>query len=278
MAFINKEDILEFETELKNNEKSNATVSKYSTAVTKLSVWLGDEILTKQKLLEYRDYLLENYKAQTVNGHLSAINAYLEFRKIENVKIHFVRVQRQAFVEENRELSQAEYKELLSAALSNGNQRLYLLMMTLGSTGIRVSELEYITVQAVKEGRAQIYMKGKCRTILLPKQLCVKLKAYIKKRNITAGIVFRTESGKVMDRANICHEMKKLCSVAKVDKRKVFPHNFRHLFARSFFAIEKNLAHLADVLGHSRIETTRIYVAVSVSEHQRTLSKMKLVE
>ena len=150
-------------------------------------------------------------------------------------------------------------------------------MLTLCSTGIRIGELSFITVEAVRAGRAEINLKGKNRTIILQKKLRNKLQQYIKKQNLERGYVFRTKNGRPLDRSNICHDMKKLCAEAQVDRRKVFPHNLRHLFARTYYTIEKNLAHLADILGHSRIETTRIYVAVSAREHERTLQKMKLI-
>ena len=152
-----------------------------------------------------------------------------------------------------------------------------MLMLTVCSTGIRISELVYITVEAVKCGRAEICMKGKTRVIVLQKQLCNKLTKYAKAQGIESGHLFRTKSGKPVDRSNICHDMKKLCTEAAVESKKVFPHNLRHLFARTFYAIEKNLAHLADILGHSRIETTRIYVAVSAAAHERILNQMNLI-
>ncbi len=277
MCTITETDIRDFELQLIVEEKAKATIEKYGTAIRKLMVWLENEELTKQKLLKYREFLLERKMPQTVNGDLSAIHAYLKFKGIEFLKVKFIKVQRQAFLEENKELSEAEYKRLLAAAKEKRNERLYLLMMTLGGTGIRVSELLYITVEAVKHGRAQIHMKGKCRTVLIPQKLCKKLLCYSKRKMIKEGYIFQTKSGRPLDRTNIGHEMKKLCEAAKVLREKVFPHNFRHLFARTFFAIEKNLAHLADVLGHSRVETTRIYVAVSATAHENILKRMKLV-
>ena len=186
-------------------------------------------------------------------------------------------LQRQAFLQESRELSKDEYERLLTAASAKKKERLYLLILTMGSTGVRISELLYITVEALKNGRAEICMKGKNRTVILQKELRKKLLQYAKEQGIESGHIFRTKSGKPLDRSNIYHDMKKLSNEAKVDSSKIFPHNLRHLFARTFYAIEKNLAHLADVLGHSRIETTRIYVAASVAAHEKILSQMKLV-
>ncbi|MCD8078482.1 MAG: tyrosine-type recombinase/integrase [Lachnospiraceae bacterium] len=277
MEYITEESIREFENTLTYNEKARATVQKYIAVLRVLAAWLGGEELTKPKLLAWREALLEKKKAKTVNGALSAVNAYLRFRGLEGLRVHFVRVQRASFVEESRELTEAEYKRLLDVARRKGDERLYFLMMTLAGTGIRISELPYITVEAVAAGRAEIYMKGKSRTVLLPRELRRHLREYIKRKGIREGVIFRTRSGRPMDRSNIGPQMKRLCEAAGVDRSKVFPHNFRHLFARCFYAVEKNLAHLADVLGHSRIETTRIYVAVSAASHERVLEQMRLV-
>lgn len=277
MKNITESEIQDFENSLYLNEKSKATVKKYVKAVEKLAEYLEDGEFTRHRLLEYREYLQTKNKAQTVNGALSAINAFLDFCGWQECRVKFLKVQRQAFLQEARELSKKEYERLLNAALAKNKEQLYLLMLTAGSTGIRISELVYITAEALKIGRAEICMKGKNRTIILPKELRKKLLKYADKRGIESGPIFRTKSGRPLDRSNICHDMKKLSEEAKVDARKIFPHNLRHLFARTFYAIEKNLAYLADVLGHSRIETTRIYVAASVSAHEKILDKMKLV-
>ncbi len=274
MSVCNMETFKEY---LIYNEKSKATVKKYTAAVEELFLWLEGRGLNKENLLRYRRYLLAGNKPRTVNGKLSAINSYLKYIDMEHIKVNFLKIQHQSFIEDSRQMTESEYKKLLDAALAKGNKRLYMVMLTLCGTGIRVSELGYITVEAVKQGKVFINMKGKCRTVLLNKKLCSRLKAYATEKGIGKGIIFRTKTGKKLDRTNIFHEMKKLCKAAKVDDRKVFPHNFRHLFARKFYEVEKNLVQLADVLGHSRIETTRIYVAASVSTHQRILNKMKLV-
>lgn len=277
MKNITESEIQAFENSLYLNEKSKATVKKYVKAVEKLAEYLEDGEFTRHRLLEYREYLQTKNKAQTVNGALSAINAFLDFCGWQECRVKFLKVQRQAFLQEARELSKKEYERLLNAALAKNKERLYLLMLTAGSTGIRISELAYITAEALKIGRAEICMKGKNRTIILPKELRKKLLKYAGRKGIESGPIFRTKSGRPLDRSNICHDMKKLSEEAKVDASKIFPHNLRHLFARTFYAIEKNLAYLADVLGHSRIETTRIYVAASVSAHEKILDKMKLV-
>lgn len=277
MKTIREETIEAFKDEMYFNEKSEATVSKYVGIIQRLAEFLEGEEVTKSSILRYRDKLQETLKPQTVNGALSAINAFLEFCGWQEAQVKLLKVQRQAFLDEERELSDAEYRRLLSAAKERGNERLYLLMMVVCGTGIRISELKYITVEAAERGRAEIHMKGKSRVVILQKGLRKKLIQYSKKYSIFQGIIFRTKTGKPIDRSNICHEMKKLCEAAEVEPRKVFPHNLRHLFARTFYAATKNLAHLADVLGHSSIETTRIYVAVSASAHEKILDKMKLV-
>lgn len=277
MKIITEEKIREFEAALYLSEKARATVEKYVRAVRGLAAYLEGGELTKRRLLDYRERMQAGRKARSVNGALSAVNAFLAHQGWQDCKVKFLKVQRQAFLEESRELTQAEYRRLLAAAKDRHNERLYLLMLTVCGTGIRVSELVYITVEAARAGRAEIRMKGKTRTILLQKELRVRLTKYAKAHHITSGHIFRTKGGRPLDRSNICHDMKKLCAAAGVDEKKVFPHNLRHLFARSFYAVEKNLAHLADVLGHSRIETTRIYVAVSAAAHERTLNRMKLI-
>lgn len=277
MKNITESEIQAFERNLYLNEKSKATIKKYVQSVRRFAEFLDGRELNKMHLLEYREYLQTINKVQTVNGALSAINAFLDFCGWQECRVKFLKVQHQVFLHESRELSKTEYKRLLNAALAKNNERLYLLMLTVCGTGIRISEFVYITVEAAREGRAEICMKGKNRTIILQKELRSKLVKYARAQGIESGHIFRTKSGRPLDRSNICHDMKKLCDVAKVDSRKIFPHNLRHLFARTFYAIEKNLAHLADVLGHSRIETTRIYVAVSVATHEKILNQMKLV-
>lgn len=267
----------EFREYLYYNEKSTATIQKYIGSIEKFTEYLNGQELTKERLLEYREWMERQYSPQTVNVEISAINAWLKFCKMDSLGLKMLRVQRESFLSEDREITKAEYQKLLSTAKRLGKERLYLIMMTLGGTGIRISELKYITVEAIRCGRAQIRMKGKNRTILLPVKLCKQLKRYVKRRGICSGYIFRTRSGKPVDRSNVCHEMKAISEEAGVRKEKVFPHNFRHLFARLFYSMEKNIAHLADVLGHSRIETTRIYVAASARDYERILNRMELI-
>lgn len=258
-------------------EKAHATITKYINEVERLSEYLEHNALNKCALLEYRETLAENFSSRTVNTKLAAINGYLSFIGADEYKVQLLKVQRRAFIDESRELSAAEYKRLVNAADVGGNDRLSLVMQTICATGIRISELSYITVDAVKERRMEIRLKGKSRTVIIPSKLCKKLVEYARRQRIDTGAVFRTKGGKPLDRANVCHDMKRLCDAAHVERSKVFPHNLRHLFARAFYSIEKNLSHLADVLGHSSIETTRIYVAASSRQYERMLDKMKLI-
>ena len=274
---ITADNVEKFQKEMLENEKAAATINKYVREAEGLKNFLNGRGLTKEILLEYRDMLIKKYQAQTVNGKLSAVNAFLGAVGASDFRLKFFRVQRRAFIDENRELTETEYRRLLSAAKRQGNNRMYCLLMTIAGTGIRISELRFITVKAVKRGRAEIRLKGKTRTVLLTKELRNRLLKYAACHRVKKGPVFCTKNNKPLDRSNLCHEMKKLCGDAAVEKDKVFPHNLRHLFARTFYAIEKNLAHLADILGHSSVETTRIYVAASAKEYERTLCRMRLI-
>lgn len=274
---ITKEILSQFKSNLIEEEKSEATIQKYIHTIQQLICFLNGREINKELLVGFREAIQQQLKARTVNGKISAINYFLGFLGSSSLKLKLLRIQKKSFVEENRELTKAEYKRLLSSAKESNNSRLYHIMFTIGNTGIRISELKYITVESVQKGRAEIFMKGKERVILLQKELQKKLLVYIKRNQIKEGCIFCTKTGKAIDRSNVAHEMKKLCKKAEVEENKVFPHNFRHLFARSYYAIEKNLAHLADILGHSSIETTRIYVAVSAKVHERVLCQMGLL-
>ncbi|MCD7748801.1 MAG: tyrosine-type recombinase/integrase [Oscillospiraceae bacterium] len=277
MNIITNKTIAAFEAEMRRGEKAEATVEKYLHAIRRLMLFLNGAELTKERLLSFRDAMRKPLQDQTVNGYISAVNAYLAFAGLEHLKLKLLRTQRQPFRESDRELTETEYERLVAAAKKQRNDRLYHILITLAGTGIRISELAYITVDAVQCGRAVIRLKGKARVILIPGSLKKKLTRYIQKRGCRSGPVFQTRSGRPLDRYNIAHMMKSLCRAAKVSPRKVFPHNLRHLFARLFYAAEKNLAHLADVLGHSRLETTRLYVMTTEDCYQRTMEQLKLV-
>lgn len=274
---INRHTIEGFRIYLRENERAASTIQKYVREVESLSEFLSDESITKEKMLQYRELLKTKYQARTVNGKLSAINAYVDFAGAGNCKVKLLKIQHRPFIDDNRQLKETEYHKLLLTAKKTKRERLYYMLLSICGTGIRVSELQYITVESVKEGRAEINMKGKNRTILLPKELLKKLEHYIDKYHISSGSVFQTRNGNPVDRSNICREMKMLCVQAGVDQTKVFPHNLRHLFARKYFEVEKNISLLADVLGHSSIETTRIYVAASASEHEKIIEKVNLI-
>lgn len=277
MQSVHESGLASFRLLLEARDKSRATIEKYCRDVRGMLLALGEQEPSPALMLEYREHLRARHRPQTVNGKLTAINAYLKFIGREDCCVRLLSVQRRAFIEDSRELTDGEYRRLLAAAEDSRNERLRLIMETLCGTGIRISELSSITVEAASQGRAEIALKGKIRVILIPKKLRRALLGYAKKRGIRTGCIFRTRSGQPMDRSNIWRDMKRLCTRAGVERAKVFPHNLRHLFARAYYAIEKNLSHLADILGHSSVETTRIYLAVSAREHERTLDKMRLI-
>ena len=275
---ISKHELAAFAACLRREERSSGTVEKYRRDAAAFAAWLGCRELTRETAARWRDHLLlEGYAPATINSMLSAVNALLRFLGREDCKIKFLRVQRKAFREQSRELTRAEYQRLLDTAAEQGQERLGLLMETICATGIRVSEVRYITVEAFSRRRADISLKGKIRTILLPGKLCKKLRDYARKQNITTGEIFITRKGTGMSRCQIWREMKKLCGKAGVNPSKVFPHNLRHLFARTFYKICRDIVKLADVLGHSRIETTRIYLMSTGENHAQQMEKLGLV-
>lgn len=271
------QELSAFRQLLAASDKSHATIEKYCRDVRQLLAYLERRQPSRPLLLEYRRTLCARHRPQTVNGKLTAINTYLKSVGLADCCVKLLSVQRRAFIDDARELTDSEYRRLLAASDSGRNERLRMIMETLCGTGIRISELRSITVEAASQGRAEIALKGKIRVILIPKKLRRALLSYAAGRGIRTGCIFRTRSGQPVDRSNIWRDMKRLCARAGVDRAKVFPHNLRHLFARAYYAIEKNLSHLADILGHSSVETTRIYLAVSAREHERTLDKMRLI-
>ena len=275
---VSKKGLRDFAARLKSEGRSSGTIDKYLRDSAEFSAWLGSRKLTRETAAAWREYLLlQNYAPATINSMLSAVNRLLKFLGREDCKIRFLRVQRKAFREQNRELTRAEYQRLLDTAAAEGQERLGLLMETICSTGIRVSEVQYITVEAAQQGRAEISLKGKIRTILLPAKLCRKLLKYAKKNRTASGEIFLTGSGKPISRKQIWREMKALCKKAGVESSKVFPHNLRHLFATTFYKVCRDIVKLADVLGHSSINTTRIYLMTTGAEHARQLEKLGLV-
>lgn len=277
MMTITNEKISEFRESLKACEKSKATIEKYLRDVRMFSAWLKDLSLTKSKVLEYKDYLKQNYAAASANAAISSLNSFFDFMHMPDMCIKTVRVQKQLFLKTEKELTKQEYGRLLKAAKEKGNERLNLVMQTICSTGIRVSELSSITVEALYRETAEIHSKGKVRRVFLPKALCKTLLKYAASRNIKQGPVFVTKSGRPLNRSNIWSDMKKLCEVAQVPKEKVFPHNLRHLFARTFYSIQKDIVRLADILGHSSVNTTRIYTMETGEIHRKKIQMLGLL-
>ena len=262
---------------LRSDERSAGTIAKYRRDVTAFAEWLEGRPASKETAAGWKAYLLDqHYAPRTINSMLAAVNGFFSFMGW-GIKVKFLKIQHQLFRDTSRELTRAEYDRLLTAAQSSEQERLALIMETLCATGIRISELRYITVEAAQAGRATISLKGKIRTILLSTKLCRKLLKYARKQKIASGEVFLTKSGKPITRRQVWYELKRLCKAAGVESSKVFPHNFRHLFATIFYRACKDIARLADVLGHSSIETTRIYLTVSGTEQARQLDRLGLV-
>lgn len=263
---------------LREQERERATVEKYLRYLHVFAVWLNGGEATKEAAVAWKEELVtRRMSVSTINGALSAVNAFFRFAGWEECRVKSLRVQRRAFRDPERDLSRTEYGRLVSAAQAQGQTRLVLLLETICSTGIRVSEVRSITVEAARAGRAQVTLKGKTRIILLPGKLCHKLLKYAKKQKINAGEIFLTRNGKGISRRQIWAEMKALCSVAGVSEKKVFPHNLRHLFAKEFYRVCRDIVKLADVLGHASIETTRIYLVTTGAEHLRQLERLRLI-
>lgn len=256
-------------------EKSELTVEKYVRDVQFFLIWLGEAELTKGKLLEYKAALIEKYTVASVNSMLSSLNCYLDYTGRPECRVKAYKIQRETYCAEEKELTQEEYKRLLDA--SRHKPQLNLLMQTICATGIRVSEHRFITVEAAKAGRATVNCKGKSRIVWLPKKLCRALLKYARSRRIQSGSIFVTKHGNPLDRSRIWAEMKKLCQAARVLAEKVFPHNLRHLFARIYYSMQKDIVWLADILGHSSINTTRIYTRESGEVHRRQIERMPLL-
>ena len=274
---ITEETLAAFARQLGEEERSPATLEKYLREVRQFAAFLGGREVTRDLAAAWREELSARQSPATVNGKLTALDRLLAFLGWEDCRVKHLRVQRQLFRDSARELSREEYARLVETARRLGRGRLSLLMETICATGIRVSEVRYITAEAVREGRTEIAPKGKIRTILLPGKLCRKLEKYARQKKITSGELFLTRSGRPMSRKQIWAEMKGVCRAAGVAPSKVFPHNLRHLFARCFYRVSRDVAKLADVLGHSSIETTRIYLLTSGAEHQRQLDRLGLV-
>ena len=270
--------IAAYEQFLRGEERAAATIEKYSRDVSTFATWVRDRPMTKETVTQWKERLLEDqFSPVTINAKLSAVNGLLRFLGWEECRVKFVKVQKRAFRDAARDLSRGEYLRLLAAAQALDRERLELLLETICATGIRASEVRYITVEAAQNGRADISLKGKVRTILLPAKLRRKLLKYAKKQKTASGEIFLSENGTSLSRIQIWREMKRICKAAGVEPSKVFPHNLRHLFATTFYRVTKDIVKLADVLGHSSINTTRIYLLTTGAEHIRCLERLGLV-
>ena len=275
---ITQEILHSFQYNLKEEEKSEATIEKYMRDIQAFVCFVADQVVTKELVIQYKQKLQnEGYKVRSVNSMLASINSLFSYLGWYDCKVKSLRVQQEIFRPEEKELTKAEYTRLVNAAKRGGNERLYLILQTICGTGIRVSELKFVTIEAVRKGRMVVSCKAKTRTVFIVKELQRKLIEYAKTRNIRAGSIFITRTGNPVSRINIWKDMKKLCEAANVNPSKVFPHNLRHLFARVFYAIEKDIAQLADVLGHSSINTTRLYILSTGEEHYRRMEQMRLI-
>ena len=265
-----------FQAELLRKEYSVGTVENYLRAVRAFARWSGG-MVDRGLVLTWKAQLTAQYAPATVNAMLAGINCFFALMDWPECKVKALRLQRRSFREAERELDREEYRTLVRTARTLGRERLALVMETICATGIRVGELPYITVEALRRGKAVVALKGKVRTILLPEKLCKKLLKYVKRQKITSGEVFLTGGGKRLSRVQIWAEMKRLCRTAGVAANKVFPHNLRHLFARTFYQASRDVVQLADILGHSSIETTRIYLLTTGTEHLRRLERLGLL-
>ena len=275
---LTEERIIQFKQHLISEEKSANTVDKYLRDVQVFTGFLAGREVAKEIAVAYKQKLMDDgYAVKSVNSMLASINSLFSFLGWLDCKVKAIKQQRQIFCGEDKELTKAEYVRLLNAAQQKKNDRLNLILQTICGTGIRVSELEFITVEATKAGQATVSCKGKTRTVFIVKDLKKKLLQYAREKRVGAGPIFVTRTGKPISRTNIWREMKALCKDANVDPGKVFPHNLRHLFARTFYGLEKDIAKLADILGHSSINTTRIYIVSTGAEHRRKMENMRLV-
>ena len=272
---ITDESIKKYIVYLKNEECADNTIEKYVRDVRSFVAFLNGEPVTKEAAIEWKVKLKQTHAVTSINSMLAALNSFCAFFSL-GIKIKPYRIQRQLSLPDKKDLSKAEYERLLQAAKSQANERLFHIIQTICATGIRVSELKYITAEAVRAGQTEVTNKSKTRSVFIPKTLQKALSAYAKKCKITSGCIFITRTGKPLNRSNIWTDMKKLCIDAEVDPTKVFPHNLRGLFSRTFYSLDKDLAKLADTLGHSSVDTTRIYIMESSAKHRQIIEKLGL--
>ena len=274
---ITSADIAAFREELILTEKGAATVEKYARDAAAFAAFADGGTITKMTVIAYKERLQQTYAPRSVNSMLASVNSLLAFLGWHDLKVRSLKLQQQVYCHEEKELTKAEYVRLCRAAAQAHNERLHLILQTICGTGMRVSELQYITVEAAKRGEATVRCKGKTRTVFLVKELKQKLLRFAAKQKIKSGMIFVTRTGRPLGRTNIWREMKALCKAANVNPEKVFPHNLRHLFARVFYNMEKDIAKLADILGHSSINTTRIYIISTGTEHRKRMESMRLI-
>ncbi len=272
------EMLLKFKKNMKTGEKSQATIEKYLRDTKQFLEELGEgSEITKDRVIAYKESLAERYAVTSANSKVAAVNCFLRTAGCEGCSVKSFKVQKNVFRTKERELTKEEYIRLVKTAQRHGKRQLGMLIQTICATGIRISELPYVTVEALYTRRAVVSLKGKTRIVLLPAELCRELTAYVRTENIRSGSIFVTRNGKPLDRSNIFHSMKKLCEDAEVDRDKVFPHNLRHLFAVTYYKAEKDVCHLADILGHSSINTTRIYTIISCEEQEQQINGLGLL-
>lgn len=273
---LKNEQIGDFAVHLRKNEKSDVTIRKYIRDVNAFAAFVKEEPVTKETMLEYKAHLMgRGYAVRSINSMLASVNSFMRFMGWESCRVRSIKVQQQVYCAEEKELTKEDYVKLLEA--SRNKPRLNLMIQTICSTGIRVSELSFFTVEAVRKGEVAVFCKNKTRSVFIPGKLKKKLLNFADRRGIKEGIIFRTRGGNPIDRSNIWKAMKKLCEAAGIVADKVFPHNLRKLFARTFYRLDRDIAKLADILGHGSIDTTRIYIITTGSEHRRKIEKMGLV-
>lgn len=277
MRVVTEDDILAFAEALRRNERSRATVEKYTRDTVTFMKYCKGRQVNGDTIRDYRMHLRERYAISSVNSMVTSLNAFFKFKGWHDIRVKQLKMQQDAYCRDEKDLSRQEYQRLIEAAEAAKKHRLSLIIQTVCGTGIRISELRFITYEAAKKGEALVNCKGKVRHVFIIKALRSLLMKYAKKNGIKSGPIFITRKGNPVDRSNIWRDMKTVCKAAHVSPQKVFPHNLRHLFAKTFYDIDKDIARLADVLGHSNINTTRIYTVTSVKEHGKKMERMKLV-
>ena len=263
---------------LHDQEKSSSTIKTYQRELFSLQIYIDGDNITKEKLISYKNILANQYTPSTCNVAIASINSFLRFIGRQDLMIKPLRVQKQIFEDKDRELTKKDYNKLIKAAMLNNDERTALAIQTICSTGIRVSELQFITVDSLRKGQAQVKNKGKNRMVFLPKTLVQVLKKYVVNQNIASGSIFVTRNGKCLDRSNLWKSMKNLCDIAGVKSSKIYPHNLRHLFAKTYYMQQKDISRLADILGHSNINTTRLYIRESGIVHARQIEGLGLIK